>query len=52
MIINIIKTILIMFSILCVLAGIVTCMKNKKVDKTDTIIFLFFVLLIMCLALI
>lgn len=52
MILNIIKTTLIVFSVLCIIAGVVTCKKNKKVDSTDASIFLFFILLIMFLVLI
>ena len=52
MIISILKTTLIVFSILCIIAGVVTCKKNKKVDKTDAMVFLFFIILFMFLILI
>lgn len=52
MILDIIKMTLIVVSILAIIGGVVNCKSNKKVDSIDAIIFLFFILLVMFLALI
>lgn len=52
MILDIIKTVLIIFSFLIIIAGAVTCKKNKRVDSIDVMVFIFFILLVTFLILI
>lgn len=40
------------FSILIIIAGAVTCKKNKRVDSIDVMVFIFFILLVTFLILI